>query len=92
MCWPMKNLEDILKKERHRSLAYIEIGKPFTYIYNINNEYFCGAFNKWKLYDFALDSYSYWKSNGVLHAKHESLLTTLRMMYNTYVKYKNEKS
>lgn len=80
----MSELEQILKRERPRSLAFVEIGREFDYLNLINKEYFAGVFrmNGDKgVYNFALDSYSYWKRNGVLHAKHESLLSTLRMLY-----------
>ena len=86
----MSALEDILKRERPRSLAYIEIGQPFTYLDMVNKEYFAGIFKMWGekgVYNFSLDSYSYWKRNGILHAKHESLLSTLRMMYQVSKKY-----
>lgn len=86
----MKDLEQILIKERPRSWAYIDAGKPFTYLDMVNKEYFCGIFNKEKLYDRSLDIYNYFKRNGVLHAVQESLLRTLTEMYSCSKKYEKE--
>jgi hypothetical protein len=81
------NLEDVLRKERPRAYAYCDMNKPFTYLDEVNKEYFMCLFPKDKVYDFALDAYNYWKKNGVLNAKHESLVTTFKMMYKQFERY-----
>lgn len=86
----MNELEHLLKKERPKALAYCDMRKPFTYLQEINKEYFCNAFDINKVYDFALDDYSYLKRNKVTHAKHESLVRTFTMMYKVVDKYKKE--
>ena len=86
----MNELEYLLKKERPRALAYCDMGKPFSYLHEVNKEYFCCAFDTNKLFDFALDDYNYLKRNKVTHAKHESLVRTFTMMYKVVDKYKKE--
>ena len=92
----MKDLELLVKKERSRVWAYCDMGKPFDYIRDVNNEYFCGSFElqsngKTKgVFDIALDDYNYLKRNNVVNAKQESLLRTFKAMYNIVDKYRKE--
>ena len=86
----MNELESILKKERPRCWAYVDMGKPFTYLDMVNEEYFCGIFEREKLYDRSLDVYNYFKRNGVLYAVQESLIRTLSEMYTVTKKYGSE--
>ena len=90
----MTDLELLVKKERPRVWAFCDMGKPFDYIRNVNDEYFCGSFelkssNKVKgVFDMALDDYSYLKRNNVVNAKQESLLRTFKAMYKVVDEYK----
>ena len=86
----MNELELLLNKERPRAFAYCDMGKPFTYLVEINKDYFCDVFNINKVYDFALDDYNYLRRNGVTNAKHESLVRTFRALYNVVDKYGKE--
>jgi len=85
----LSNLESILRIERLRSKEYILMNKPFIYLDIINKEYFCNFFDKEYIYNYSLDAYNYWKKNEIVNAKQESLISTLKMMYNTIMKIKN---
>jgi len=83
----MSDLEEMVRVERNRIHAFVDAEKEFLYLTLANNAHFGGAFDINKVYDFALDSYSYWKRNKVVNAKEESLVTTFKMMYQEYMKY-----
>jgi hypothetical protein len=83
----MKTLDDLVRIERNRIHAFIDAKKEFLYLSLMNSTHFDGAFDIGKVYDFALDSYSYWKRNGVVNAKEESLVTTFKVLYNKYEEY-----
>lgn len=80
-------LETVIKRERPRSLTYVFMNKEFEYLKMINDRYFEGVFTQGTINDFCLDAYNHWKRNNVVGAKHEALLTTLKMMYSEVVKY-----
>ena len=80
----MVSLDDLVRKERNVAWAYIDKKEEFKYLDRLNDVYFCGVFNMRSVYDFSLDAYSYWKKNKVLNAKHESLISSFRMMYDTF--------
>jgi hypothetical protein len=83
-------LELILKRERPRSLTYVFMNKEFSYLRLVNDRYFANLFMQDSINDFCLDAYNHWKKNNVVGAKHEALLTTLKMMYSEAVKYGKE--
>ena len=83
------SIQDILKKEESRIYAYIDMQKPFDYIRMINKTYCANQFdmsldnnnNIPPVFDFALDSYLWYKQNGVHHyTTFYSLRQTLEMM------------
>jgi hypothetical protein len=84
------SIEDLIVKERGRIRGFVGIGKEFSYLRIINKEDFGNVFILSVVYDYALDCYNYWKKEGVVNAKEESLVSTYRAMYGIYQEFYNK--